>query len=342
MRYAIGYQLSGPDEEPFLELVRDYREHIAEVYFPWADMPSGRAALATQRGYTDWTAQRRLEEDLIALREMGIRLDILFNANCYGRYAASELLRNQVASVLDYLQDLLGGVQTVTTTSLAVAHIVKEHFADVEVRASVNMRIGTVKGMQYVADVFDGFQMQREHNRDLAYVRELLAWAQSAGKRLYMLANSGCMTWCSGQTFHDNLVAHEQEVDETHNLPGFMPHACWNYLRDPQHWVSVLQNTWIRPDDVHHYEGLFPYLKLATRMHARPRAVVRAYVEQRYRGNLLDLMEPGYSPAFAPYVLDNERFPQDWFERTSTCDHACHRCDYCQSVLDRALVRMDI
>lgn len=341
MRFAVGYQLAGEDEEPFVNLVRDYRDHIAEVYFPWADQPSGRAALNKQRGYTDWTAQARQEEELQELRRMGVRLDVLFNANCYGRYAVSEYLECQVGSVLEHLGEIVGGVETVTTTSLAVARTVKKHFPEVEVRASVNMRIGTVKGMEYLAELFDGYHVQRDYNRDLSYLRELKEWADSAGKRLYMLANSGCMSFCSGQSFHDNMVAHEQEIDETHNIEGWTPHACWAYLRNPEHWVSVLQNTWIRPEDIHHYEDLFPYVKLATRMHARPRAVVRAYVEGRHRGNLLDLCEPGYAPAFAPYVIDNEAFPADWFERTSTCDRRCHRCGYCQSVLETVLVKME-
>lgn len=341
VRFAIGYQLSEEDEEPFLDLVRDYRQHIAEVYFPWADMPSGRAPLTTRRGFTDWTAQGRLENDLRALRELGVKLDILFNANCYGRHAASTYLENQVGSLLQHLEDIVGGVDTVTTTSLTVARTVKQYFPQVDVRASVNMRIGTVKGMQYLSELFDSFQVQRDYNRDLEYLGELKDWADSAGKRLHLLANSGCMAFCSGQVFHDNMVAHEAEIDETRNIEGWNPHACWNYLRNREHWVSVLQNTWIRPEDLHHYEGLFDQVKLATRMHSRPRMVVRAYATRRFRGNLLDLFEPGFSPALAPYIIDNERFPEDWFERTSTCSRQCHRCGYCESVLEQVLVKME-
>lgn len=342
MRFAVGYQLPDPDEPPFSDLVREFAPHIEEVYLPWADMPSGRAPLTTRRGYTDWTGQARLERDLVALREMGVRLDLLFNANCYGRLAASQYLAAQVASILEHLEDLVGGADIITTTSPAVAHIVKTHFPAVEVRASVNMRIGTVKGMQYVAHLFDSFHVQRDHNRDLGYVGELKEWADAQGKRLLMLANSGCLSFCSGQVFHDNLVAHEAEIDETLNLPDWNPHVCWNFLQDSDNWVAVLQNTWVRPEDLHHYEGLFSMVKLATRMHARPRMVVRAYVEGRFRGNLLDLFEPGFAPAFAPYIMDNERFPEDWFARTSTCDRRCHRCDYCAEVLQTVLTRMEV
>ena len=340
MKFAVGYQLPGDEDEPLIDVIADYAEHIAEVYFPWADMPSGRAPLASRRGYTDWAAQRDLERDLLRLREMGMRLDLLFNAACYGGRAISEWLENQVRSVLDYMEAGVGGADIVTTTSPFVARTVKRYFPDIDVRASVNMRIGTVKGMQYLADVFDSYHVQREHNRDPAYLRELKTWADDAGKRLIMLVNSGCMIHCSGQSFHDNMVAHEAEIDECRNVTDWNAHTCWRFLQDPANRVSVLQNTWVRPEDLHHYEGLFDTVKLATRMHARPRAVIDAYVNRRFRGNLLDLMEPGFGPAFAPAVIDNTRFPDDWFERTSTCDRRCHACDYCAQVLERVLVEV--
>lgn len=337
MKFAVGYQLAEQDEESFVSIVRDYREHIAEVYFPWGQMASGRASLTNRRGYVDWDGQRRMETDLRELVEMGISLDLLFNANCYGQHAVSEYLENQVLSVLGHLQDVCGGVQTVTTTSLAVARTVKHNAPDIEVRASVNMRIGTVQGMQYVQGLFDGYYVQRDFNRDLQRIGDLKEWADAHGKKLYPLVNSGCLAFCSGQTFHDNLVAHEQEINETRNIPGWTPMVCWNLLKDRANWPILLQATWIRPEDLHHYEGLFPRVKLATRMHAHPRMVIDAYVRRKFAGNLLDLFEPGYSPIVRPFVIDNSRFPADWFERSRQCGHAS---TYYKSVLEQVLVEI--
>ncbi len=338
MKFAVGYQMAEDGEEPFLDIVSDYRDHVAEVYFPWLGMASGRSALSVRRGYVDWQAQAQLEQDLIALRSMGIKLDLLLNANCYGGRAVSQHLQNEVASVLEHLNAVCGGADVVTTTSPFIAHTVKEHFPDIEVRASVNMRIGTIKGMQYMADLFDGYYVQREHNRDLEHIAQLRQWAVANGKRLFILVNSGCLNFCSGQTFHDNLVAHEAESVEMCNVPDWNPHACWRYLSDPAHWPALLQNSWIRPEDLHNYDGLFELGKLATRMHQRPRLVLEAYTSRRYRGNLLDLFEPGYARLVAPRIIANERFPSDWFERTSTCDKRCDRCDYCAHVLEQTLV----
>jgi collagenase-like PrtC family protease len=341
MKFAVGYQMMEDEEQSFADIIMRYKEHIEEVYFSWLNMTSGRASVNIRRGFVDWKAQQKLENDLIRLREQGIKLDILFNANCYGGKAVSKYLANNIYSILEYLKEAVGGVDIVTTTSPAVAHTVKQNFPEIEVRASVNMRIGTVKGMSYLAHLFDSFYVQREYNRDFHKIIELREWAENNNKKLLILANSGCMNFCSGQTFHDNLVAHEAEIDETDNIPDWTPHACWNYYKDMNNWDSILQNSWIRPEDLHHYEKYFPVVKLATRMHSNPEMVIRAYVKRQYHGNILDLFEPAFGALLAPYIIDNSKFPENWFNKTSECDKKCHKCDYCKSVLNKVRVNMN-
>ena len=338
MKFAVGFQLYEKDEEPFSHIVDTYKDHIAEVFFAWQDIATGRSAVATRHGYTDWSAQSRMEQELRAIKAMGIKLDLLFNGNCYGEYAISEKLANTVISVIEHLKDAVDGVEIITTTSPAIAHTVKKNYPEIEVRTSVNMKIGTVKGMEYLSDLFDSFHVQREYNRDLSHLKMLKEWADAHGKKLILLANSGCFSHCSGQTFHDNLVAHESEICEVNNLKDFTPYMCWRALKDPKNWHMMLQNTWIRPEDLHHYDGLFDTVKLATRMHALPGLVIDAYCRRHFVGNTLDLFEPGFGRAIAPYVIDNSAFPKNWFTQTSKCDKMCHTCGYCKQVLDQVMI----
>ena len=66
--------------------------------------------------------------------------------------------------------------------------------------------------MEKLFDLFDGFYLMREYNYNLLHIAKLRRDLDAVGKKLYLLANSGCMSYCPGQTFHDNLVAHEDEV----------------------------------------------------------------------------------------------------------------------------------
>lgn len=341
MKFAVGFQLYENGEEPFSQIVNTYKAHISEVFFAWQDIATGRSAVATRHGYTDWSAQSRLEEELRAIKAMGIKLDLLFNGNCYGAYAISEKLANTVISVIEHLEQAVGGVEIITTTSPVIAHTVKKHFPAIEVRASINMKIGTVKAMEYLSDLFDSFHVQREYNRDLQHLSMLKQWADANGKKLILLANSGCFAHCSGQTFHDNLVAHESEICEVENLKDFTPYVCWRTLKDPKNWHMLLQNTWIRPEDIHHYDDLFETVKLATRMHALPGMVIDAYCRRQFIGNTLDLFEPGFGRAIAPYIINNSAFPKDWFTQTSKCDKMCHSCEYCKKVFDQIVINTE-
>ena len=333
-KLSVGYQYR--EEQPFSRVIEDYADRIESVYFPWVDMPTGRSMIAGFDGYYDYGLQKALVKDLEFIKEMGISLNLLFNANCYGEDAMSQVLRGRVCSVLDYLgeQDLLP--QSVTTTSPAIAHIIKEQYENISLTASVNMKIGSVKGMQYVAHLFDGYCIAKECNRDLERLRTLKAWAVEDGKKITMLANSGCMRDCSGQIFHDNMVAHEAEVSKQKNI-DFLPYMCYTYLKDPKHYVSVLQNTWVRPEDISRYEGLVDTVKLATRSHQLPGMVIGAYARGWYAGNLLDLFEPSFSPAFAPFVVDSAKIPADFWEHTTACNKNCHQCNYCEKVMNSAL-----
>ncbi|MPM92514.1 hypothetical protein SDC9_139649 [bioreactor metagenome] len=338
MKFAIGYQQT-ENGEPFSDIVRDYREAVAEVYFPWPGMAGGRAALGRRRGGADWSSQERLEAELRAIRALGVRLDLLFNANCYGEYAVSVKLANEVGSILDYLagRELLPEV--VTTTSPFIAAVIRKHFPGVELRASVNLRIDSTLAMEYMSDSFDSFHIRRDLQRDLDTVARFHRWCREHGKTLCLLANSGCLRHCPAQTFHDNLVAHDAAIDEVKNLPGFEPHLCWKLYRDPAHFVEFLRGSWLRPEDLKAYEPFFATVKLATRQHLHPRMVIGAYAAGYYDGNLLDLMEPCFSPIFTPHVIDNRAFPDDWLTAARGCATDCRHCGRCEAVLARVLAR---
>ncbi len=336
MNFAIGYQ-QPENGQPFPAIVADYREQIEEVYFPWVGAASGRAALGGGDGGRDWRAQAELERDLIEFRRLGVKLDLLLNANCYGERALSEALGNEVGSIIDHLGDVCAPPDVVTTTSLTIAHVVKTHFPDIETRASVNMRIGTIQAMEYAGRWFDGFYLQRDLQRDPEYVRKIHDWCAAHDKKLCLLVNSGCLRFCPGQIFHDNLVAHDAAIDEHRNLPGFNPHVCWNLYRDPERLVEFLKATWIRPEDLPRYEGRADLFKLATRQHTHPRMVIDAYASGQYRGDLLNLMEPCFAPAMTPRYIDNTAFPADWAECMACCEGDCDACGYCNDVLDMTL-----
>ena len=294
MKFTVGLPLR---ENDFSACILKNREHIAEVYFSWGDFPNGRAsALAAQP-----SLQRQLEQ-LRAIRQRGIALNLLFNATCYGKDSQSRTFFHKIGDTVEELAAQLG-LASVTTTSPLIAKFIKANFPELKTRASVNMEIGTVQGMDYLAQYFDGYYMKRELNRDFEQIEGLSAWCRKNGKQLHILANSGCLNHCSAHMFHDNLVAHEQEISKMDNAYQFTG-ICREYLKDPAHHKSLIEDTsFIRPEDTWKYEPYFETMKLATRVHRCPEAVLESYIRGRFSGNILDILEPAHS--IYPYVLEN-------------------------------------
>ncbi len=300
MKFMPGYQIT--EDDAFVsELVRQ-KEHIYEVYFSFGDMPNGRNSQIQSETLLPWEAQAKQLSDLETLSKNGLALNLLLNGNCYGKDSQSRNFFCRIGDTVDFIAEKFG-LSSVTTTSPLIAKFITENFPELEVRASVNMKIGTVEGMDYLADYFGGYYMQREYNRDFGRIKELKAWCDKNGKKLYLLANSGCLNNCSAQIFHDNLVSHESEISKMDNAYAFTG-ACKEYLSKPEHYKALIENTnFVRPEDIHKYEDYFVAAKLATRVSRNPINTLRSYINAKYSGNILEILEPAHN--IYPYVLEN-------------------------------------
>ena len=299
MKFSVGLQNM---RSQLTHSIRQYAPHIREVYFSWGDFPNGRSSQLQGNGHTPWELQQYQVDALRDISSWGIPLNLLFNATCYGEDSQSRAFFHKVGQTVDYIGSRFG-LESVTTTSPLIAKFVKANFPEIRTRASVNMGIGTVQGMDYLAEYFDSYYMQRELNRDFEKIALLSHWCRENGKTLHILANSGCLNYCSAHTFHDNLVAHEEKISRMDNAYQFKG-ICREYLKNPAHYMSLIHDTsFIRPEDVPKYEPYFDAMKLATRVHRCPEMVLASYVNQRYSGNILELLEPAHS--IYPYVIEN-------------------------------------
>ena len=305
MKYSVGYQLrETPD---FIESIVKNKDQIYEVYFSWGDFANGRNSQLRQKNLTPWEAQIQQEGELRYLTQESIRLNLLFNATCYGKDSQSKAFFAKIGETVDYIGGHMG-LSGVTTTSPLIAKFIKENFPELEVRASVNMSIGTVEGMDYVGGYFDSYYLKRELNRDFTAIEALKRWCDDNGKKLYALANSGCLNNCSAHVFHDNLVSHESEIAAMDNGYAFEG-VCRQYLSDGKNAHALLDYTsYIRPEDVCLYEGIFTAMKLATRVSMYPQRIVKAYIEDKsHKGSVLDLLEPNHTGLFYPWLLENKK-----------------------------------
>lgn len=328
MKFSIGYQLTASTD--FLQSIISNKESVYEVYFAWDGFANGRNTTYIAKDFSEWDAKKRKMSDLRMLSENGIKLNLLFNATCYGAESLSKSFFEGIGDTVDFVKDSFG-LDSITTTSPLIGKFIKDNFSDVEVRASVNMSIGTAEGMDYISPYFDSFYLKRELNRDFSAIKTLKKWCEDNGKQLFALANSGCLNNCSAHVFHDNLVSHENEIRKMDN--GYSFHGiCKEYLQNSQNLQSIFDITnFIRPEDVTLYEGLFPALKLATRVSNNPVRILKAYIENKsFSGSVFDLLEPNHTNTVYPYLLDNSKI-----KKTVTKE----KLEY--SGLESALIRLE-
>ena len=327
---AVGHFLN----EPFVEACTPWVARIREVFFAWPGVLSCRPA-------PEFTPEvrERMFADLMWCRENGILLDALFNCNCYGDNAISPELADFVEATLRDMNGRGLFPDIVTTTSPFIATVLRQRFPQVKIRWSVNIRVHGTVGFECVDELFDSFYASRERHRDIAYMKELSEWARSRGKVLGMQANSGCLRQCPFQQFHDNLHGHNRIRQSGVGAKfDFSVFRCrTNYAR--RNWEDFIRATWIRPEDVPAFEPYVDVVKLATRRHRFPVKVLNAYASYSYDGNLLDLMDPVHSDLFAPRVIDNKSFPEDFASTVAACANAndCRHCGRCAAVLERVM-----
>ena len=156
------------DGAPFAEIALRHPA-VREVYFPWVDEPSGRSKLGFEEEDDPDELAATLKRDLTRLRNAGVGLDLLLNANCYGAEAMNTALEKRVEAMLETLDSWGCRPEICTVASPFVARTVKAFAPDVEVRASVNMRLTTLQAFRYLAPLFDSYCLGRGQKGTLLY-----------------------------------------------------------------------------------------------------------------------------------------------------------------------------
>ena len=317
----------------FIPMVEKYIDALCEVYFPWP-------GIVNARGFTGNMEEMReqLVGDLRWCREHGLALDLLINGTCYGEKTATVQMHAEIAAALRDLDSLGLLPEIITTTLPFVGRVLKREFPKIEVRASVNMRLNSTLALDYIEPLFDSFYIGRDIQRDFPTLKKFRKWADDHGKKLCMLANSGCLRNCPGQTMHETILAHGvMPFDEGRNIE-FSPVFCDNiYGRGG--FEEFLRATWIRPEDIDLFTPYASVFKLSTRKVIDPEPILKAYASGSYDGDLAKIVDP--RPFFPFHTVDNKSFPDDWATGgvAGLCAIDCTHCGRCREVLRRVFKR---
>ena len=335
-KFAFGYYFGKRSGYSFRDLVEEYAPHLQEVYFPWPGLLSAREIQGDPA-----PLQKQVIDDMRFCRSKGLRLDLLVNATCYGDHSFTPTQREDYFANLRELEKAGILPEIVTTTSPYIAKITNTFDKSVDRRASVNMRLNSTLAMEYVSNVFDSFYVCRDVQWDLPTLKVFAEWGKKNGKKICMLANSGCLRYCPWQTFHETLLSHNFK----HIIPEIkklnMPSTLCSGIVADKNFEEILRGSWIRPEDLHLYEPYVSVIKLSTREIDRPDLVLKAYISGSFDGNMLHLLDPDFSFMLKPMIFDNKAFPKEWSEGkiAGVCANNCTHCGKCTQVLNTVMKR---
>ncbi len=236
--------------------------------------------------------RRRLADHVAGAHRAGIQFNYLLNSSCMGNREITRRGQRAMEKLLDWVCRI--GVDSVTVATPYLLRLIKTRYPQLKVRISLFAGVDRVRKAQMWEDlgadciVLDSILVNRE-------LKALEKIRKQVGCDLELLVNNNCLMGCALSPSHMNTIAHTAQT--RHENKGFFIDWCflkctqWK-LGDP---INYIRSEWIRPEDLHVYEDLgYDRFKIVER--DIPTAVlvkrVKAYVERRYDGNLLDLIQP--------------------------------------------------
>lgn len=243
--------------------------------------------------YVSPVSRRRFEQHVRLAQAQGIGFNYLLNAACLDNLEFTRAGQRAVERTLGWLAAI--EVASITVSLPYLVELVKRRFPHFKVNVGVFARVATVQQAKFWEELgADCITLDPLHvNRDF---KALGAIRASVGCELQLIANSDCLLFCPLASYHMVGLSHaSQRRHRAATSPGldYCLLTCTGAkLDEPAHYV---RSNWIRPEDVGRYEsGGYTRFKILER--GAPTDVmvrrVRAYVERRYDGNLLDLIDP--------------------------------------------------
>jgi collagenase-like PrtC family protease len=332
MQFSLPYN-NDPETLAGIFALRNFGgSKISELYLSGPQEYSGSGRIVSSINVSDFV------KTIDAIHEQGIGVNLVINTVCDG---AKWYARDTVEKLVEFLKKMHKehGIATVTVANPVYMAEIKQRLPEFEICASVLSDIDCVEravvAKQAGADVITP---DANINRNLQLLKDI---KKATGLKLKIMVNEGCLYKCLYRKFHFNYVSHCSREISTRlpQMKDFFAH-CLSVTNND--YSQILKSGWIRPEDLKCYAEITDYFKIVGR--TRPKSMVlravRAYMEQRYTGNIFDLLCSSlnaFGMSYGAYLDNSDLEKAGFFEQVSTCNQLCKSCDYCGQLARRSL-----
>ncbi|WP_054742642.1 U32 family peptidase [Cellulosilyticum ruminicola] len=248
----------------------------------------------------------------------------------------------------DYLKTLENiGIYSVTVANPLVMEVIAAH-TNLKINVSTICHVDNIHQMRTYKEMgVRKIVLSYMHNRNI----KLLEQAVKEDMPIELMTNETCLKNCpyrmscySIESLTENEEPYQPE-GEIVDIKGYPYSRCFKETQ--KNWPhGFLKTAWIRPEDLKKYEELgIRHFKITGRTQ-RPEKIlsdVAAYIDEKYDGNLLDIMpliagsDRKEGGEFTDLAIDNRKldgFLDYFFKKKPYCDVDCGtNCKYCENYL---------
>ena len=318
--------------------------------------------------------KEKFEKHVKKAREAGISFNYLLNGSCLSNNEQDNKWQKEFVKFLSYLKSV--GVNALTITNPYVLQIVRKHFGnDFYVRISTFACIDCFAKAKYWEEIgadclcVDFCKI----NRDFEILKYMVDNLKHA--KIEILVTNSCLKNCPLMFTHTSGLSHASSMNNKRDsYEDWCLFDCQK--KELFHLDEYIKSPWVRPEDIKYYEEIgIEHFKITERDFPTGELVKRtkAYVERKYDGNLLDLIQGhgvvedinnekrdvnarkelyqeikrvrglGRPREFDRHIyIDNSKLDKfiEFFRR-GNCSGNCDTCSYCKRIAKKVITRND-
>ena len=251
-------------------------------------LPGGRASSVI----ADFTMDQ-LGEYVAECKKNGLSFNYLINPLCMGQRELDPKESGELRKKLHDIYDL--GIREFTVNSPILVKYLKKEFSDVSVTLGLYAYPINLQQIQmWVNWGVDEITLDHSFNRNFNQLEKVLSLYKDTNVSLRIIANNLCLKECPFRLAHGSFASHS-------DISGFvmdymMINCVYRKISDPS---LIMSAEWVRPDDMHFFEKLCEKTgnkKFSFKLVDRTRStefitgVIKAYLNESYDGNLMDIL----------------------------------------------------
>jgi len=310
------------------EICKEATKEVVEVYMAGTPEVFGSGRITLHAPLLD-----EISKQTQYAHDKKLKMGIVLNPSCMGGHHLTSQGYNMFRWYFGKLNEI--GVDTVTVAEPYLIEMLSKEFPDIEVVVSCISHVDSPERARYFEELgADAITLDTNINRNFEALESIKEVADS---ELRLLVNEACLYKCPFRYFHFNLFSHMTTLGSKPDIfSDYYYEKCISFrVRYPE---LIIKSPWIRPEDIKVYEALgIDVYKISGRANTLNWIIecMRAYSDQAYDGNLMDLLDCPSELRHMFYIPNKEL--DGAIKQWMNCKKMCHRCGFCKATSERIM-----